>query len=203
MEDVSSDPGPPAKPPRSALTARDMVGALVVLALLALVVGGVTRSCTFAPGGPTLDASRLPVVDAPAELARLAPGSQFPLRVPDVPPGWRANAVDVAPVPDGGRAVRAGYLTQEGRYVRLLQSDATEEALLRAETGGVGAALGVVDVGGQRWVAYTGGNGEPIWITEVADGGSGPVRLLITGSGNEGDLRALAAAAVTGEVLER
>jgi hypothetical protein len=179
---------------------RDMLGALVVLALVVLAAGGLTRSCTFAPTGPTVDASRLPVADVPAELARLAPDTPFPLRVPAVPADWRANAVDRTSLPDGGRTVRTGYLTPDGRYLRLQQADATEEALLRAEAGDAPApAQGVVDVDGQRWVAYTAGRGEPIWITEVA--GDAPVRMLVTGSGSEADFRTLAAAAVRGEVV--
>ena len=202
MDGVSTDPGPPSKPPRSALTARDMIGALVVLALVVLVVGGLSRSCTFAPAGPTVDSSRLPVIDPRAELTRIAPGASFPVRVPAVPADWRANSVDQAPVPDGGRAVRTGYLTPDGRYIRLQQSDATEEALLRAEVGaGAVAAQGVVEVDGVRWVAYTGSRGEPIWISEVA--GTAPVRMLITGSAGDAEFRTLAAAASAGEVLAR
>ncbi|HLU58277.1 MAG TPA: DUF4245 domain-containing protein [Pseudonocardia sp.] len=194
---MSSQPSPPAKPPRSALTMRDMVGALVVLALVVLGAAGLSGSCTFAPTGPTVDPSRLPVVDVPAELTRLAPDSTFPLRVPAVPEGWRANAVDRASLPEGGRVVSAGFLTPDGRYLRLQQGDATEEAMLHAEVGdGPVAARGPVDVDGQRWVAYDGRRGEPIWTTEV-DG----VRMLLTGSGSEADFRTLAGAAVRGEVL--
>jgi hypothetical protein len=194
-----TEPGPPAKPPRSALTMRDMIGALVVLALVVLVAGGLSRSCTFAPTGPTVDSSRLPVVDVPAELTRLASDSTFPLRVPVVPEGWRANAVDRNSLPEGGRIVSTGFLTPDGRYLRLQQGDATEEAMLRAEAGGgMAPGHGTVDVDGQQWVAYTGQRGESIWITDV-----GGVRMLVTGSGNEADFRALAGAAVRGEVITR
>jgi hypothetical protein len=200
---VSSDPAPPSKPPRSALTVRDMIAAIGVLLLVILVVGGLSRSCTFAPTGPTVDASRLPVVDVPAELRRLAPDTSFPLRIPAVPADWRANSTDRETIPDGGRAVRTGYLTPEGRFLRLLQSDATEEALLVSEGGSAPVvAQGVVDVGGQRWVAYTGTGerAEPLWITEVTTQGAAPVRMLVTGSGSEQDLRTLATAAVDGEL---
>jgi hypothetical protein len=196
---VSSEPGPPAKPPRSALTMRDMIGALVVLALVVLAAGGLSRSCTFAPTGPTVDASRLATVDVPAELTRLAPDSTFPLRVPAVPEGWRANAVDRSSLPEGGHVVSTGFLTPDGRYLRLRQGDATEEAMLRAEAGGGTApGQGAVDVDGRQWVAYAGVRGEPIWITDV-DG----VRLLVTGSGSEADFRTLAVAAVRGDVIAR
>lgn len=176
---------------------RDMIGALVVLGLIVLVAGGLSRSCTFAPAGPTVDASRLPVVDVPAELTRLAPDSAFPLRVPAVPEGWRANAVERTAVPAGGHVVSSGFLTPDGRYLRLQQGDATEEAMLRAEAGdGPAPAQGTVDVDGQQWVAYTGPRGEQIWITDV-----GGVRMLVTGSGSEADFRALAGAAVRGDVI--
>lgn len=195
----SADP-PPAKPPRGALTVRDMLVALAVLALLVLAVAGASRSCTFSPGGPSVDASRLPVVDAPAELRALAPLVPFAVRIPAVPPGWRANSVGQDRVGDSGdgRAVRTGFLTPEGRYLRLLQSDAPEPALLAVETGARPvSARGAVDVGGQPFVVYGEPRDEPIWTADVP--GPAPVRLLITGSGTEDDFRALAAAALTGE----
>jgi hypothetical protein len=196
---TASGPPTPSKPPRSALRVRDIVAAIGVLLVVVLVVGGLTRSCAFAPTGPTVDTSRLPAVDAPAELRRLASDLPFPVRVPAVPADWRANAVDRVSLPDGAHAVRAGYVTPAGRYVRLVQSDATEEALLVAEAGSTPAVgRGVVEAGGQRWVAYTGPGerAEPIWATEVA--GAAPVRMLVTGSGDEADLRTLATAAVAG-----
>jgi hypothetical protein len=178
---------------------RDMAGALVVLALVVLAAGGLSHSCTFAPTGPTVDASRLPTVDVAAELGHLAPDSTFPLRIPAVPDGWRANAVDRTSLPEGGHVVSTGFLTPDGRYLRLQQGDATEEAMLRAEAGGAAApAQGTVDVEGQKWVAYTGERREPIWIADV-DG----VRLLVTGSASEADFRTLAVAAVRGQVVGR
>lgn len=166
---------------------RDMLFALVVLCGLVLLVGGLTRSCAFAPSGPTVDSGALPVVDAPALLRTQAGSVPFPVRAPEVPGDWRANAVD-RDVVDGARIVRAGYLTPQGRYVRLSQSDAPEEVLVAREGRAVGA--GVVDVGGRQWVAYTAGD-ETVWTSDV-DG----VRMLITGSGDEAEFRTLAAAAV-------
>ncbi|OLT15126.1 hypothetical protein BJF78_16875 [Pseudonocardia sp. CNS-139] len=177
-----------------------MVGAIAVLLVVVLLVGGLTRSCTFAPTGPTVDPDAAPVVDAPAELRRLATALPFPLRVPAVPADWRANAADRVTLPGGGLAVRVGYLTPAGRYVRLVQSDAPEETLLAAETGDEPAvAQGPVDVGGRQWVGYTGPGrrAEPIWVTELP--GPPAVRMLVTGSGEDADLRTLATAAVSGE----
>lgn len=174
------------------MTMRDILVAIGVLVAVILTVAGLSGACSFAPGGPTVDASRLPVVDAPAELRALAPAVPFGIRIPAVPPTWRANSVDQDRVAEGGaRAVRTGYVTPGGRYVRLLQSDATEPVLLAVETGARPVtAKGVEDVGGQAWVVYDGR--EPIWTTELADG----TRMLITGSGTDDDFRTVAATAL-------
>ncbi len=133
---MSQDPQEPAgqplrKPPRSALGMREMLAAIGVLLVIVAVLGAVSGSCSFAPGGPRVDPSAGPVVDAPAEITRLASTVPYPVRVPAVPPGWRSNSVDqdlIDPTaPATGRALRVGYLTPEGRYLRLLQSDGAED----------------------------------------------------------------------------
>jgi len=204
MAGVSSDhdPAPPSKPPRSALTVRDMLVALAVLVPVILLLGGLAGSCSFSPAGPTVDPSRLPVVDVAAELGPISRTVPFAVRVPDVPAGWRANGVDQDRVgPDGAadarRAVRVGYLTPEGRYLRLVQSDADEAGLLGTETGPEPVpGTGVREVAGLRWVVYAREDEEPIWIAEVP--GDAPGRALITGSGSEDDFAALATALAAG-----
>jgi hypothetical protein len=187
------------KPPRSALTVRDMAVALAVLVGVVLVFGGLTSSFSFAPGGPTTDPVGLPTVDAPAALRELRTG--FPLRVPAVPAGWRSNSVNVDRV-EGGRVIRVGYLTPDGRYLRLLQSDGAPPAVLAVETGANPVAeRGPVEVAGQRWMVYSRGGDEPLWTADVPAGDGVSVRMLITGSGTGGEFGALAAAAVTGELL--
>jgi hypothetical protein len=180
-----------------------------VLAGIILLFGGATRSCSFAPAGPTSDPAGIPVVDAPAALRELR--VPFPVRIPAVPPGWRSNSVAqdrVAPDPtapdqaERARAVRIGYLTPEGRYLRLLQSNATEPTLLAVETGATPVVVrGPVDIAGQRWVVYDRGSDEPVWIADVPTPDAGSLRMLITGSGSEEGMRTLAAAAVSGELL--
>jgi Protein of unknown function (DUF4245) len=201
--------GPPSKPPRSAMTVRDMLVALGILVLIVIGFGALSGSWSFAPTGPSIDPGAVPVVDAAAELGRLAPLMPFPVREPAVPAGWRVNSVDQDPVTGGGKAVRSGYVTQGGRYLQLLQSDASEAALLTTAAGQAPVpGHGPVDVDGQRWVVY-GGQGstaaraEPVWITEVATPGGSPVRMLLTGSGNDEEFRTLAAAAVGATPLPR
>ena len=193
------EPPPLVKPPRSALTVRDMAVALAVLVGVLLVFGGLTRSFSFAPGGPTTDPVGLPTVDAPAALRELRAG--FPLRIPAVPAGWRSNSVDVDRI-EGGRVIRVGYLTPDGRYLRLLQSDGAPPAVLAVETGtNPVAESDPVETSGQRWTVYTRGSDEPLWTADVPAGEGVSVLMLITGSGTDDEFRALATAATNGELL--
>jgi hypothetical protein len=182
------------------LTVRDLLGALAVLVVLVLVVGGLSRGCAFEPGGPRADPAAGPRVDAAAALRPIAAAAPFPVRLPAVPGDWRCTTVDTERIgPAGALAVRAGYLTPAGRYLRVVQSDATEEDLLASEAEGVPVARGAVDVAGRSWVTYADDTREPIRIAAVGP----PVRLLITGSGTEEEFRTLAAAATGGDVLPR
>lgn len=185
---------PPVKPARSALRMRDLVMALGALLIVVLATGGLSRSCSFTPGGPTVDQRGMPVVDAAAELRALAPGVAFGLRVPAVPADWRANSTGRDPVGDTtAQSIRAGYITAAGHYLRLTQSDAPEEALIAAVRGKQPViGQGTVDVAGQSWVVYGPKPAEPIWVATLP--GATPVRVLITGSGTEDEFKALAAA---------
>ena len=201
MQSVStaSGSGPPAKPPRSAMTMRDLLGAVGLLVVVILVLGGLTRGCSFAPTGPAVDPGAGPTVDAPGQLRALAGSTPFALRVPAVPVDWRANAVGVVRVGKAGhRAVRTGYVLPSGRYLRVVQSDAEEADLVREEAKGAPVASGPADVAGTSWVSYTDGSLEPIRIADV-----GGVRLLITGSGDDAEFRTLAAGTTGGTVLPR
>jgi hypothetical protein len=176
-----------------------MLGAVVLLVVVVLAIGGLTRGCSFAPGGPTVDSGAVPSVDAPGQLRALAGSTPFALRVPAAPADWRANAVGTVRVGQAGnRAVRTGYITSAGRYLRVVQSDAAEADLVASEAEGTPVASGAADVAGARWVTYADDTREAIRVADV-DG----VRLLITGSGDDAEFRALAAATTGGEVLPR
>ena len=191
------EPGPPTKPSRSSMTVRDLLGALALLVVVVLAIGALTRGCAFAPAGPTVDPSAGPTVDARAQLRALSGSTPFALRVPAVPADWRSNAVGVVRVgPAGDRAVRTGYLTPPGRYLRVTQSDADEAELLAAESQDTPVASGTVEVAGTAWVVYADDTREAIRIAQL-DG----VRLRITGSGDDAEFRTLAAAVTGGEVL--
>ena len=95
--------------------------------------------------------------------------------------------------------MRTGYLTPDGRYLRLVQRDADEAALLAVEAEGRAGRR-------RAWSRSPGTTLGGLRRRRRAELDPrsptlGGVRLLITGSGSDDEFRTLAAAAVRGEVL--
>lgn len=178
-------------------TTRDMVWSLVPLAVIILAFAGLAGMCAFSPGAPETDRASAPTVDAPAELSRVAREVPFDVRAPRVPDGWRANSFGLRAVTDTTRAVRVGWLLPAGGYLRLSQSDATEQELAAMETDTKRPTpVGAVQVDGVTWVHYPSVRDEPAWVADVSG-----VRLLVTGSAGETELRALASAVLAARPL--
>jgi hypothetical protein len=175
-----------------------MLFSLLILLPLIGIFALLGRSCSFSPFGPTVEQSSAPSVDAGGTLRAFADRAPFPVREPVLPPDWRATSVDQRLAPGGARAVRVGWLTGSGHYLRLVQTNAEEGALVSAESLGLPTAAAPLSVAGVEWVRYTGGNGEPAW-TRRADG----VQWLITGSGVDAEFRALATAVAAAPPLPR
>jgi len=179
---------------------------LLSVVLLAVIVGavvGLTRGCEFSPTGPSVDPSAVPSVDATKELRSAGGRVTFAIRVPALPGDWRSNSFNTIPVGQGAQAttaVRVGWITPDGKYLRLSQSDAAVDLLVPLEAGSEASAdsRGSVDVAGTKWTKYPGKGTEQSWVTTL-DG----VQLLITGSGTEDDFRTLATAAQTAKPVER
>ena len=180
-----------------------MILSLVILVVIVGVLVGVTRGCEFSPSGPSVDPSSLPSVDATKELTGAGRRVTFPVRVPAVPGDWRSNSFNTAPVGQGAVAtvaVRVGWVTPDGKYLRLSQSDARVELLVAEEAGSDVAAnsRGSVEVGATTWTRYPGKDTEQSWVTSL-DG----VQVLITGSGGEDEFRTLATATQTAKPVSR
>ncbi|GDY29935.1 DUF4245 domain-containing protein [Gandjariella thermophila] len=190
---------------RGGRTLRDLGLSLAVLAGMVLVLTGLSRGCSFSPGGISVDPHAVPTVDQSAELRSAAARVGFSVRDPRLPAGWRANSADVSDAgatPGGPRVVQVGWLTAAGRYLRFAQSSADSADLARFEAGRPPGenpvSTGTVDVAGRQWTVYPGLRDEPSWLTDL-----GGVRLLITGSGSPDEFRTLAAAAQSAPVLPR
>lgn len=171
-----------------------MVFAILPMVLIAFGAAGLLGMCSFNPGGPSTEDANVPTVDAAAELRRASGRVDFPVRLPQLPADWRANSANVADANPQQDVVRVGWLTPDGDYLRLAQSAASERDLVSAETRRPPEPEGVTRAAGREWVVYGSVRSEQAWVTEQ-DG----VRLLVTGSGEEGEFRALAEAAVRAE----
>jgi uncharacterized protein DUF4245 len=170
--------------------------ATIVLAVVVLALTGLTRACSFSPTAPTVDRGAVQRIDV-AQAAREATAAvPFALRAPAMPADWIAQSSDVRPI-GGSRAFRLGWVTPDNAFVRLVQSDAPEEALVASEQAGP-PALGPVAVGGRTWTTYRGVRGEALWVTDV-DG----VRWLVTGDATPARFTQLATTALGSPVVPR
>jgi hypothetical protein len=181
-------------PGRAGLRMRDMVGAMVVMVAIIGAVMSFYGSCSFSPGGPSVDDAAVPSADASGQLSRTASSVAFPVREPAVPSGWRANSASTSSVGAGASGdviVRVGWVTSSGAYLQLSQSGGALADVLVKETGQeeAPAATGSVEVSGVTWTSYPARRDEPAWVTEL----EGSV-VLITGSAPESEFRQLAAA---------
>lgn len=176
------------RPPR---TVAAMLFSTVPLVLVAIVVAASLGIISFSPLGPQVDPSRAPTVDVTKQLHDSVRTAGFPVVDPKVP--WHANSASVEPLPSGGHAVRVGWVTGN-HYLRLSQSNASEQDLVTSETQQPPRGQGVVQAAGRQWTVYSSVRGEKAWVTDK-DG----VRMLITGSGDDGEFRALADAAMAAQ----
>jgi hypothetical protein len=185
---------------RSGGTGRSGVGPLaigtIVLAVVVLALTGLTRACSFSPTSPSVDRGSVQHIDV-AQVSRDAARSvPFAVRGPAMPADWIPQSSDVRPV-GTGQAFRLGWVTPENAYLRLVQSNATEDALVASEQSGP-PALGPVSAGGRTWTSYRGVRGEALWVTDV-DG----VRWLVTGDATPARFTQLVTTALGSPVVPR
>jgi hypothetical protein len=202
------EPAPAPRPakPRLLQDGRDMFWSLVPLVVGCILLAGLVGMCSFEPGGTKQGA--IPSYDAAAALRADAQTLGFPIRLPQLPPGWRPNSGGRGGIESGrsdpatGQRLSAatsavGYISPTGMYLSLIQSNADEDKLV----GSIHPSAyptGTADVDGTRWVVYRGeGQGgagaEPLWTTRLA-GPAGEAQIAITGAGSTDQFHTLALA---------
>lgn len=172
-----------------------MTVALVVLAVSAFGLMFLYGQASFSPGAP--GEGQAPTADVTGGLNRAAPLVGFPVVIPeDLPDEWHPNSFTFTAAPgsdDQPAAVRAGWLTDQGRFITLVQSSGELPQVQSAELGLVGSATGVEDVDGQAWTVVPGRRDELAWVRPAGD-----VTYLISGSATPEDFHTLAVAADDG-----
>ena len=178
-----------------AKTLSSMAIAAAVLGLVAFGLMFLYGNASFAPAGPS--DGQAPTADVDGGLTRAAPLVGFPVVIPTgVPDDWHPNSFSftAAPgTPEAPAAVRAGWLTEQGRFLTAVQSAGALADVQQAELGEVGPATGQVDVGGVTWTEVPGRRSEAAWVRTA-----GGVTYLITGSASVEDFQKLAAAVAGG-----
>jgi hypothetical protein len=200
---MTTQPQPAPKPakPRLLQDGRDMFWSIAPLVVACIVLAGMLGMCSVQARGP--GEGPAPSYDAPAALQADADALKIPIRLPQLPSGWRSNSggrggIDGGRTDPSGQAVRAvtsrvGYLAPSGMYLSLTQSDADEDKLVASISPDV-YPTGAQDVEGVKWVVYEGGEGaEPVWTTRLT-GPTGPAQVAITGAAGTDEYRTLAAA---------
>jgi Protein of unknown function (DUF4245) len=209
--DTAGEPAPAPRPakPRLLQDGRDMFWSLAPLVIGCVVLAGLVGMCSFQPGGT--NSGTIPSYDAAAALRSDAQTLGFPIRLPQLPAGWRSNSGGRGGIENGrtsnGQRLNAttsivGYISPTGMYLSLTQSNADEDKLV----GSIHPSAyptGTVDVAGTNWVVYRGaGHGadqnggadaEPIWTTMLTSP-AGATQIAITGAGSADQFRTLAAA---------
>jgi hypothetical protein len=184
---------------------RDMFWSLAPLVVGCILLAGMVGMCSFQPGRTNEGA--IPSYDAAAALRADAAALGFPIRLPQLPAGWRSNSGSRGGIENGrtdastGQRLNAatstvGYITPTGQYLSLTQSNADEDKLVGSIHRSA-FATGAVDVAGTNWVVYQGsGQGvdsELVWTTALTSPG-GHTQIAITGSGSTDQFRTLASA---------
>ena len=135
------EPAPAPKPakPRLLQDGRDMFWSLMPLVIACILLAGLVGMCSFQPGGT--NQGPIPSYDAAAALRADAQTLGFPIRMPQLPAGWRPNSGSRGGIDDGrtdpvtGQRLHAatstvGYISPTGMYLSLTQSNADEDKLV-------------------------------------------------------------------------
>lgn len=176
-------------------TLSSMAIAAAVLGLIAFGLMFMYGNASFAPAGPS--DGQAPTADVEGGLTRAAPLVGFPVVIPkDLPDDWHPNSFSFTAAPgaaDAPAAVRAGWLTEQGRFITVVQSSGPVDQVQQAELGSVGRATGQVEVDGVTWTQVPGRRAEVAWVRTAGD-----VTDLITGSASPEDFQKLATAVANG-----
>jgi len=91
-----------------------------------------------------------PAVDVSSLATRVRQETSWPISTPLLPTGWKATSVRFAPAGDGLRTWHAGYLSPEGNYVSIDQTQGATPGWVSAQTSN-GENEGTTLAAGTTW----------------------------------------------------
>ncbi|MFE9425350.1 DUF4245 domain-containing protein [Kitasatospora sp. NPDC006697] len=128
------------------------------------------------------------VVDYSAAFASAKRAAPYPLLAPQgLSDKWRATSVSYQTDADGHAGWHLGFVTPDGKYASVEQSDASQTDLLKQVVSGY-APDGRSTIGGQPWARYQGDHYRSVAET------SGKATTVVAGSASYDELDQLAAA---------
>ncbi len=173
---------------------KDMIWSLVPLLIICAVVAIASGNCSVGLTGGASD-DKTPPFEVSSALASDARDLPFPIRRPPTPEGWKPNSGSTQSV-GGTRVSNVGWITTDGAYIQLSQTNAKEEDLVVYLGGGDALGDGTRDVGGHQWVKYQTEDGKKFWITDLGD-----VRIAVLSRGPDSSMEQLAASTVAQQPL--
>ena len=186
-----------AAKPRILNNNKDMIWSLIPLLLLCAFIAVVSGNCSVGLTGGSGD-DKVPAYDVANGLRADARSVTFPIRLPQTPADWKPNSGTTVAL-ENTVVSNAGYITANGVYIQLSQTNATEDAVvgyLSDDETLLGA--GTRDVGGRKWVAYgKPDGGRTVWVTDLGD-----VRIgLKSNKAKDDDFSTLASAVLAASPL--
>lgn len=186
-----------AAKPRILNNNKDMIWSLIPLLLLCAFIAVVSGNCSVGLTGGSGD-DKVPAYDVANGLRADARSVTFPIRLPQTPADWKPNSGTTVAL-ENTVVSNAGYITANGVYIQLSQTNATQDAVvgyLSDDETLLGA--GTRDVGGRQWVAYgKPDGGRTVWVTDLGD-----VRIgLKSNKAKDDDFSTLASAVLAASPL--
>jgi hypothetical protein len=162
-----------------------VVGAVVAAIFLVVVVQR-----------PEVQGPIRPEVDVDQVLSDVRLGAPFSVLEPATPDGWTPNsawfeAAGTGAVASdvGGSVLHVGYLTPDGSYVQVRQTDA-DRAVAVAEWVESSAGGGSVTLGDRSWQELQDAAGETVGLVTT----NGDATVVVSGKADPAELEELAAA---------
>ncbi|AKK02772.1 DUF4245 domain-containing protein [Corynebacterium epidermidicanis] len=159
---------------------------LLVIAVLMAMSVAFTGMCSFNRGAP--ENGPVQKVDAQQMMQFEARAMNFPVRLPADPEGWTPNSARRSTV-NGKPAPVVGWVTKNGAYLQLVQTDEPLEKALKNVDDNARSAEGTIEVDGQQFKKFTSQerNVRDVWAADLGD-----VRLIFSGTCSDEEFTQLA-----------
>lgn len=165
--------------------------------VLSMAVVGIVVAATFwvvAWQRPEVQGSIRPEVDVDRVVTQVQEGGLFAVWGPELSDAWTATSAwfDSATVSDvGGGVLHLGYVTPDGSYAEVRQTDADSATAIDEWVDGA-VTVGEVEIDGQTWQQLESEETGRQALVLVREDVDPPVTLVVTGKADVAELEELA-----------